>query len=526
MARRTFDVIDIVEILQHWHAGRPKSVIAASLGLDVKTIRKYVAPAEAAGMVPGGPPLPREAWADLVRGWFPGLVDARSRSRTGPLIAPHRELIGAMLATNTVTTVHQRLRDEHGLAVGLTSFRRFCWAEFPDEALRQRVRVPRPAGEPGDEAQIDYGYLGRWRDPLAGRWRRVWAFVMVLAFSRHLFVRPVLRLDALAWTAAHVAAFSFFQGVPARLVIDNLHTGVDRADLYDPRINRGYAELAAHFGALVDPARKQKPTDKPRVERPMPYIRDSLWAGREWISERQMQQDALRWCREVAGVRAHRGLDGASPISVFEALEAGALRPLPASPFELASWSTPKVGPDCHIKVSKALYSVPWRLIGRHVDAREAERSVEVFVDGQVVKTWGRVARGRMTDYADYPPEKVAFFMRTPTWCRKRAAELGPSVVGVVEALLATPVLHRLRSAQGVLRLAERHDPARLEAACARALAVDDPAYRTVKGILAAGTEQEGTVSATMRTAPAHLRGWQGLFGDLEAERDEREALR
>src|SRR5919197_2543730 len=101
MARRTFDVIDIVEILQHWHAGRPKSVIAASLGLDVKTIRKYVAPAEAAGMVPGGPPLPREAWADLVRGWFPGLVDARSRSRPGPLIAPHRELIGAMLETNT-----------------------------------------------------------------------------------------------------------------------------------------------------------------------------------------------------------------------------------------------------------------------------------------------------------------------------------------------------------------------------------------------------------------------------------------
>jgi hypothetical protein len=57
MARRTFDVIDVVEVLQHWHAGRPKSVIAGSLGLDAKTVRKYVAPAEAAGMAAGGPPL-------------------------------------------------------------------------------------------------------------------------------------------------------------------------------------------------------------------------------------------------------------------------------------------------------------------------------------------------------------------------------------------------------------------------------------------------------------------------------------
>jgi len=516
MARRTFDVIDVVEVLQHWHAGRPKLVIAQSLGLDVKTVRKYVAPAEAAGMAPGGPPLERAAWAELARAWFPGLVDARARSLTHPRIAPHRERIAAMLETNTVTTVHQRLRDEHGLAVSLSSFRRYCWAELPDETARERVRVPRPPTDPGDEAQVDYGYLGRWHDPQAGRMRRVWAFVMVLAWSRHLFVRPVLRLDAVAWSAAHVAAFAFFGGVPARTVIDNLRTGVDRADLYDPRINRGYAELAAHFGTLVDPARKQKPRDKPRVERPMAYIRDSFWAGRTWVSEGHMQEGALTWCREVAGTRAHRGLDGAAPLALFEAVEADALRPLPADPFELAAWSTPKVGPDTHVKVGRALYSVPWRLIGRRVDAREGERTVELFVDGSVVKTWGRVAKGRRTDHADYPPEKVAFFMRTPTWCRKRAAELGPSVAAVVDELLAEPVLHRLRSAQGVLRLAERHDPARLEAACARALTVGDPAYRTVKGILAAGTEHDGEPPTPMVSVPAHLRGRQGLFDGPE----------
>ena len=171
--------------------------------------------------------------------------------------------------------------------------------------------------------------------------------------------------------------------------------------------------------------------------------------------------------------------------------------------------------PDCHIKVGRTPYSVPWRFIGRRVDAREGERTVEVFVDGAAVKTWTRLARGRQTDYADYPPEKVAFFMRTPAWCRRRATELGPAIAALVDGLLAEPVLHRLRAAQGVLRLAERYEPARLEAACARAIAVGDPGYRTVKGILAAGTEAEGTPIVRVPQAPAHLHGQTTLFEGL-----------
>ncbi|HLZ39108.1 MAG TPA: IS21 family transposase [Mycobacteriales bacterium] len=514
-------MIDVVEILQHWHAGRPKSVVADSLRVDVKTVRKYVAPAEAAGMAPGGPRLARAQWEELVRRWFPELVDARARSSTFPLIEPFRSQIKEMLATNTVSTVHQRLRDECGLAVGVSSFRRYCWSQFPETA-EDRATVPRPPVAPGAEAQVDYGLLGSWLDPLAARARRVWAFVMVLACSRHLFVYPVLRLDVRSWVAAHVAAFAFFGGCPGRLVPDNLKTGVDRPDLYDPKLNRTYAELAEHYGVLIDPARCAKPRDKPRVERVMPYVRDSFWRGRTWSDEAAMQAAAREWCLRVAGARAHRGLDGAAPLAVFEALERTALAPLPAAPFELATWSTPKVGPDCHVKVGGALYSVPWRLIGRRVDARATDATVEVFVDGALVKTWARLQRGRRTDPGDYPPEKVAFFQRTPAWCRHRADELGPAVAELVAALLAEPVLHRLRAAQGVLRLAERYPPARLDAACRRALDVGDPGYRTVKGILAAGTEAlPGPGGTSGATAPAHLHGPAALFAGLgEAGRD------
>lgn len=512
MARRAFDVIDVVEVLEHWHAGRSKADVAASVGVDRGTVRKYVAPAEAAGLVPGGPPLSRAEWVELVRGWFPELVDAKARSLTYPMINEHRGRIELMLATNTVTTVHQRLRDEHGLTAGISSFRRYVWLEFGDQPNPDAVTVWRPPVEAGSEAQIDYGYLGSWFDPVAERARRVWAFVMVLACSRHMFVRPVLRMDQRVWVACHAAAFEFFAGVPARLVPDNLKTGVTKPDLYDPKINRVYAELAVHYGCLIDPARASKPKDKPRVERPMPYVRDSFWRGRDWADVEHMQTSALNWCTTIAGRRNHRSLDGAQPLAVFAAVEAAALTSLPVEPFELAAWSTPKVHPDCHVKVGKTLYSVPWRLIGKTVDAREADRVVEVFVDGQLVKTWARIERGKQTDWADYPPEKVAFFMRNPAWCRRRAVELGPNVVELIAMLLDINALHRLRSAQGVLGLADKHSAERLDAACRRAIDVGDPTYKTVKGILAAGTETIGVDQPGPPAAPAHLHGPVRLF--------------
>ncbi len=127
---------------------------------------------------------------------------------------------------------------------------------------RAAVRVLRDTPPAGEEAQVDYGLLGRWFDPAAQRMRRVWGFIMVLTCSRLMFLRPVLRMDELSWVEAHVLAFEFFAGAVRRVVPDNLKSGVIRPDLYDPLINKAFAEFAAHYGCLVDPARVQKPRDK------------------------------------------------------------------------------------------------------------------------------------------------------------------------------------------------------------------------------------------------------------------------
>lgn len=238
---------DVTEILIHWYAGRSQSEIATSLGVDRKTIRKYLAPAIAAGIAPSGPVMATAEWAELVGRWFPEITDTRLRQSTWPEIDKHRDHIAEMLKIGVAqATIYQRLRDEQGLVASVASLKRWVAANLPEELRRDRVTVLGEEAEPGTQAQIDYGHLGSWTDPRSGKRYRVWAFVMVLVCSRLLFVRPVLRMDQRAWTECHVEAFEFFGGVPARLVPDNLKTGGDKPDLDDPKINRSDAELAEH----------------------------------------------------------------------------------------------------------------------------------------------------------------------------------------------------------------------------------------------------------------------------------------
>jgi transposase len=514
MARRTFKVIDVVEILAHWYAGRSKKQVATSLGVDRSTVAKYVAPAIAAGLVPGGPTVTDEQWRAMVREWFPGLAGTRLVRPTWPEIDKHRERIEALVGVVPASVIHQRLVDEVGLEASVASLRRWLRARLPEIVRADEVAMWRPPVEPGDEAQVDYGYLGTWVDPATGKRRRVWAFSMVLVYSRHLFVYPVAVMDQQAWVDAHVAAFDFFGSCPRRVVPDNLRAGVAKPDIYDPKVNRAYAELDAHYQVLVDPARVRKPKDKPRIEAVQAYIRRSFFAGRDFASLAQMVTEARRWCSEVAGRRTPRALEGRTPLEVFESDEAHALQPLPMVPFELARWSCPKVGPDAHAKVGATLYSLPYRLIGQRLDARATPATVQFFLDGELVKTHPALAKGRRTDWADLPEGRAGFFMRNPKWCQAQAGAVGPACAALVEELLAVNALFRLRQAQGVLGLSQRYGDDRLEAACRRAIEAGDPSYKTVKGVLAAGTEKapvQGRLPGTY--APAWLRG-PGAFGE------------
>ena len=156
-------MIDLIEIYVHWYAGRSQVQIAESWGVDLKTVRRYLGPVTAEGLVPGGLPVMSEAdWRSRAAGWFPGVLDRGLRQVTWPAIEAHRNYIDAQLAAGvTVSTIHQRLVDEHQLVTSVASVRRWVAGNLPEEARRAQVRVLRPGPvPPGSEAQIDYGRLG------------------------------------------------------------------------------------------------------------------------------------------------------------------------------------------------------------------------------------------------------------------------------------------------------------------------------------------------------------------------------
>ena len=290
-------------------------------------------------------------------------------------------------------------------------------------------------------------------------------------------------------------------GCPRRLVPDNLRTGVDRTDLYDPKINRSYAELAAHYGALVDPARApQAPRQGPRG------TADALCPGLVLAGPR------VHLARPHAGRRAglvpRRRRDAGLPAAVRRRAGIGVRRArgarrcnrCRAKPFVLATWSTARVGPDIHAKVGKTIYSIPWRYLGQRVDARSTPSVVQFFHQGTLIATHGRKPQGKQTDLSHYPPEKIAFPMRTPTWCRTRAAEIGPACRhGHRRPAAKSTPCSGCAPRKASSAWPTKHSPARLEAACAKAIAVGDPSYRTVKGILIAGAETDPPPPADRR---------------------------
>jgi len=189
----------------------------------------------------------------------------------------------ALLDTRTVTTIHQRQRDKRKLNTSLTAFRRQVHHNLPDKATRSQATALRKNAEPGSQAQIHHGFPGQQINPTTGKRHRIWTFVMVLPrLTAH--VRPPgdthgpARLDANACGSVPV-----LQRRPAAPGAGQPQTGVDKPDLHDPEINKSYAELASHYGTLMEPARASKPKDKPRAERPMPYVHDSYWRGRELV---------------------------------------------------------------------------------------------------------------------------------------------------------------------------------------------------------------------------------------------------
>ena len=359
---------------------------------------------------------------------------------------------------------------------------------------KEDVVVP-IATQPGLEAQVDFGYAGRFYDPATGVMRRAWVFAFVLCHSRMAFVKLVFDQKAETWLSLHEQAFRAL-GVPAVIVPDNTRRAVLRAafGIDGPtELERSYRELAGGLGFKIDPAPPGEPRKRGKVEATVKYVLASGLKGLEGMPLDIADAALQRWNREVASKRVH-GTTGLRPIDVYEAEERAALRPLPEGAIELAVWKRARVHPDCHVTCRARLFSVPWRLVHETVWVRACGSAVEVFHQDR--KVAAHVDRGvRRTTLDEHLPEdRRDLRHRAQAFWEVRAASIGRESFTLVRELFARdPVLSQLRQAQAVMRLLERHPRQRAEAACRLVRRRGDCSYQAVKHVLAAALDVGGS---------------------------------
>ncbi len=296
---------------------------------------------------------------------------------------------------------------------------------------------------------------------------------------------------------------AFIGGVPRQIVSDNLHAGITRACFYEPLVNRTYADMASHYGTAVIPARPYKPRDKAKVEVGVQVVQRWILArlrNRRFFSLAELNQ-AIRELVDQLNDRPMRGW-GTTRRALYEQLDRPALRALPPAPYEYADWKRCRVNLDYHVEIDKHFYSVPFRLLREEVEARITAKTVEIFHRGKLVATHLRSLRPyRPTTVAEHMPSS---HRRYRDWTHERilreAAAIGDDTAALVEIILRSrPHPEQgFRSCIGILGLAKRYDAERLDAACARALALGTRSYSSVAAILKNAQERKRA-----RTGPA-----------------------
>ncbi len=481
MSRRSIPMNDFAEVLFHWQKGQNKTQIAVSLGISRPTVRKYLKVAQTAGLTMGSDPAELARILDEIQIAAKPISVSPGAVRQG--IACHEQTIKLWLDEPDMTAKQiKRLLAEKGEVFGYTSIKRYVRELRSNSSGAVTVRLETGAG---DQGQVDFGQVTLLLGEVK---KKVWAFVMVLSYSRHRFVRFVERQDTTTWLDCHIRAFEFFNGCPKTVLLDNLKAGVVKTDLYDPTINRAYAELERHYGFVADPAKVRTPEHKGKVERSMPTVRQQLVAGRQYLDLADANEKALAWSLTGIGMEDH-GTTHEKPVLRFERDEKACLIPLPASRFESPLWKECKVHPDHHVVFDKSYYSVPTRYVGKTVWVRGTFRMTEIFLDREMIKCHARAHKPGTwrTDMNDYPEKSKVFLFAHPTWCRQHAETLGESVAEMVNQILAPHSLQNLRKAQAVLRLVDKHGAENLDAACRHLLSFGSTSRTSIQRLLEKG---------------------------------------
>jgi transposase len=494
----------------YFSAGLPAREIARQTGIASSTVRAAIKRFQVAGL---DWPLPAAMTDGELEAALYGVRGTRrgQRSRIEPdWAAVHREL-----KRKHVTLAI--LWDEY-IAQNPDGYR-YSWYCHLYRSFAARLPVTmRQSHAAGEKLFVDFAGDGVRVivDRLTGETRTAQIFVAVLGASNFTYAEAVWTQTLPDFIGCHVSALHAIGGVPHLIMPDNTKTAIVKSCLYDPQVNRTYADMAAHYGTAILPARPRRPRDKAKVEHGVLLVERWL-LGRlrnsTFCSLFEVNAALAAFMKSLNEDRPIRRL-GKTRRQLLEEIDRPALKPLPAEPYVFAQWYLRRVGIDYHVEVCDHYYSVPFRFARHEVEVRLTCRTVEVFLKGERIAAHPRMSGNHK--HTTVPEHMPSRHRRYAGWTldniRLEAARTGPATAALCEAIIK----HRshpeqgFRSCLGVLRLARSHGIERLEAAASRALDIGAYTYGSVKSILDNHLDRRAPQKNEPQPAPilhANIRG-------------------
>ncbi|HUX60570.1 MAG TPA: IS21 family transposase [Ignavibacteriaceae bacterium] len=480
MAYKRIISMEILDIIRRYFDSQTISQISSVSGIDRKTVRKYIKEIHNRGI--------NFYDKEKILLILPEIIPRISGRPTGAqsILEPYKQEISNLItsADNKIKpkTAFEVINEKHGLQgkVSYSSFKRFVREnKFVLHNDKTTCRLDYQAGE---QIQIDYAKMGMLYDPILKRNRAVYGFIGTLSYSRYKFVEFVFSQDQQSFVQSHVRMFNFFGGVPKVIYLDNLKTGVIKPDLYNPIINKAYAELAEYYECFLNPCRVATPKDKPIVERDVQTIREQFRKYKaldKSITIAEANKTMLLWLTDTYGKRVH-GTTGQKPYEEFINTERATLLPLAIEPFQAAYWKEAMVHPDHYIQVNKKSYSIPHQYVGKKLWVKVTHNIVSVFFEDKLIKEHTIPSGYRQTDLNDFPENmQSAMDKGLPYALRKNAEAICPEFGELINKILSPHAYINMRKAQGILYIADKY-PKDIVASASRA-ALDNYRYLSPK---------------------------------------------
>lgn len=448
-------------ILTLWKQRKSKKEIARITQKDRKTVRKVIKKYEETGIET--PP---------------------TFNKESTLRAYHTQIISYLESNLSSVRIYEKPQDL-GCPKSYSSVKRYVAKLKVSQDICVRFH-----SDPGEEAQVDFGYVGLIPDPKSGKTRKAWAFNIRLSYSRLDYYEIVFDQKIETFIQCHENAFRSFGGIPRVVKIDNLKAGILEAHFYEPVYQRLYKKFADHYGFYILPCRVRQPQEKGKVESGIKYLKNNFFAGRQFKSHVDLRKQLKDWMRHYCQERIH-GTTKEKPRVLFEAKEKAVLTSLPKFSFYMGFRGERKVHKDCHVILDHNFYSVLFKYVGEVVEVECGSNDVKIFYqDKQIALHIKKEGKGAFSTQTSHYPNYKFYTPSSPLYLSLYKGKMG-SLGTATETLFSEIVKEHpydwYRIVKGILSLRKTYSDEVIDLTCKRALAFGITHYRKIKRICESG---------------------------------------